>query len=326
MSISSLLKRNISHFTGTADLSAEKLNRINYIMASDGIWEVRKNKIGIFKARISEATINGVDDTTPLEEGVELHLPKIPRDLLNQTIAFFTELTIRSCKLEAYIQFYYDPDTEEYHAVCPKQEASAVRVSYDPPEVPPTYILVCEVHSHNSMDAFFSSTDDKDEFVRGEHFYGVIGKLHTNSPEVKMSIVVGGQKRIIVPLDSIIEEDEGEKYPAEWDTQVSEPVVAKQQILLPTVNDTKGKAHSALYRSSYDRFLASKLGEEEGDENSVEERDREFENELFSSFNIDGMLEVSDKKFVPAKNSQQKRRHRKPTTKKNSIDRLWFDD
>ncbi len=75
----------------------------------------------------------------------------------------------------------------------PSQEASAARVEawteqgYDD--------VLCDLHSHNSMAATFSSTDDGDE--KGFRFYAVIGRV-LERPEILVRLGVYGDM-IYVP-------------------------------------------------------------------------------------------------------------------------------
>lgn len=49
---------------------------------------------------------------------------------------------------------------------------------------------VIDLHSHNSMAAFFSGTDDADE--QGLRFYAVIGRIDTDTPQIRCRVGVYG--------------------------------------------------------------------------------------------------------------------------------------
>lgn len=208
-------RQNIKYHTDI-DWPSE-YGKVNYILRGDGLWEVRKNSIGIFRSHIANLDIPGFPPEETVE-GFELALPKIPRSLLNITISFFRKLC-EDHDFEAYVQIFWNTDTSEYNIEVPQQQVSKGRVVYEPPNVDfKKKILVCEIHSHNSMNAFFSGVDEADERKRGDRFFGVIGKLDTASPEIKMSFIVGGQKRIYIPVSSLFEE---EQFPQEWLQRVS---------------------------------------------------------------------------------------------------------
>ena len=50
--------------------------------------------------------------------------------------------------------------------------------------------MVAEFHSHGSLPAFFSATDDRDE--QGFRIYGVTGRLDTVEPELSLRVGVYG--------------------------------------------------------------------------------------------------------------------------------------
>ena len=49
--------------------------------------------------------------------------------------------------------------------------------------------VICDLHSHGNMSAFWSATDDADE--QGSQLYAVIGKLDTE-PEIRLRLGVYG--------------------------------------------------------------------------------------------------------------------------------------
>lgn len=88
-------------------------------------------------------------------------------------------------------------DGNRYRVSRPAQQVNSVRVQsfstqgYDN--------VVCELHSHHTMPAFFSSIDDSDE--QGFRFYAVIGRLLTE-PEIRVRVGLYGDM-VNVPADSI---------------------------------------------------------------------------------------------------------------------------
>jgi len=90
---------------------------------------------------------------------------------------------------EAMYQLVYDDAARHsfggWACARPQQSASGAHV---------TFLDVSEasvdLHSHNSMPAFFSATDDADE--QGLRFYMVIGRLGTERPEISSRVGVYG--------------------------------------------------------------------------------------------------------------------------------------
>jgi PRTRC genetic system protein A len=75
--------------------------------------------------------------------------------------------------------------TQTWRCVMPGQVKSPTAVRFDDDGQ-----AVIDVHSHNSMSAFFSETDDDDE--QGLRFYVVIGKINTARPEICVRVGVYG--------------------------------------------------------------------------------------------------------------------------------------
>jgi PRTRC genetic system protein A len=165
--------------------------KIIYVLKGDGVWQVRKNNIGTFTVQVAVANIPGLKKD--FKETWELNVPLIPLSLLESAISFFREI-YKQHGTEAHVQFFYNVNTEEYILHCPKQEVSpgSVRYERDKNFEKPHLIFVLEMHSHGSMGAFFSGTDDKDE--KDDRFYGVVGKVGQFQPEMKFRLSVGGHK------------------------------------------------------------------------------------------------------------------------------------
>ena len=78
------------------------------------------------------------------------------------------------------------------------------------------YIHYMDIHSHNTMNAFFSKVDDKDE--KATRLYTVIGKLNEHNPEIKTRISNGGKFLNIDPAQ--VFEIADFSFPKEWEDNV----------------------------------------------------------------------------------------------------------
>lgn len=105
----------------------------------------------------------------------------IPGDFLFQIFAN----AVRSLPGEAMYQFIWSAGDANWNCQRPAQTRSPAAVEYTNHP-----LAVVDLHSHGSMPAFFSDTDDHDE--RGLRFYGVIGKIDTSTPEIAMRVGVFG--------------------------------------------------------------------------------------------------------------------------------------
>jgi PRTRC genetic system protein A len=82
----------------------------------------------------------------------------------------------------------------QFSLVIPPQDASAARVRYG--AVPGTLV---DIHSHHEMRAFFSDIDDRDDL--GLSVSAVIGRLHTDQPEIIMRANVYGHRQRLNPTE-----------------------------------------------------------------------------------------------------------------------------
>lgn len=111
---------------------------------------------------------------------------KIPVILLDNIVKYFRS----DLKNEALARIYYKEG--EYRMDIPEIiQVGKVSISTVAPEADKG-LLVCELHSHNTMRAFWSDVDDEDEIY--PMFYGVIGRLDTETPEMRFRAVLNGAK------------------------------------------------------------------------------------------------------------------------------------
>ena len=98
---------------------------------------------------------------------------------MGQIIAFFRAFMTDHGENEAFAQIYWDKAEKRFFAYVPKQSVCKEEVEADLHDCPyddeERYLCYADIHSHNSMDAFFSGKDDQDE--RSTGLYLVLGKL-----------------------------------------------------------------------------------------------------------------------------------------------------
>lgn len=202
---------------GTLEEARASDKVICLIPARDGrIYELRKMEQGEFIA-----PKNNVVDFSEIRAGFIPALPKIPAQLMGQIIAFFRTFMTENEENEALALIYWDKAENRFFAYVPKQsvckeevEANLHDCPYDDEE---RYICYADIHSHNSMDAFFSGKDDRDE--RSVGLYFVLGELDHFYPEIKARVFCGDNFVTIDPA-TVIEGLE-QPFPQEWLDQVS---------------------------------------------------------------------------------------------------------
>jgi PRTRC genetic system protein A len=201
----------------------EKKEPINILAARDGYYEVRENTIGVFVSKVPV-----VEELEPCREGFKLSLPKIPETLFAQLVSFFADYAMN--EVEVMGVFYWDSENEIYVLDVPFQEVSKVKIDACYSQFPQHVIKVAEIHSHNTMKAYFSEVDNEDEL--GTMLYGVVGRLQKGIREITYDLRTrAGVAGRFIPLESnvIIEGDYPQhavkslfpvEYPESWHDRV----------------------------------------------------------------------------------------------------------
>jgi PRTRC genetic system protein A len=143
----------------------------DYILAEDGLFIRAHNPLIKGVVCISPVEIRGL---SPLKESIELTHGKIPRRLYDLSLSAL----MASSDREQYLAITWE---NEYHLRIPWQERNGASVKYE--SLPSS---VMDIHSHGRMDAFYSTTDNRDE--QGLRLYMVVGRLDTLLPEVELRL------------------------------------------------------------------------------------------------------------------------------------------
>jgi len=203
---------------------------ISIVPGRDGqVYEIRKTEMGKFVTPTA-----GSELLSKIRAGFTPALPPIPKELLSQVVAFFRHLS-KSCdgcrgssgnggcigkdaceQVEALLNLYWDKQEKKYLVDAPKQLVSKAsvkgRISEDFDS--DRFIHYMDIHSHNTMSAFFSKIDDEDE--KATRLYTVIGDLHKGIPGIKTRISNGGKFLEIDPGEVFELGYANEAFPQEW--------------------------------------------------------------------------------------------------------------
>jgi len=134
----------------------------DYVLASNGIFVEAENALLAARVPVAYAEIRGLALEQP---AVVLRHGLIPSHLLDLALGVMqTDL-----EHECFVAVTCEEDGQ-YRLKVPHQMSDGARVAYEKSDH-----TLLELHSHLSMKAFFSVTDDKDE--RGFKLFGVIGRL-----------------------------------------------------------------------------------------------------------------------------------------------------
>ena len=196
---------------------------VTNVMASNGLFKVFKKPVGLFIEKVQEfpTPIAGFE---PLEEGVQLLIPKIPGHHLIRILNWYRDVNAKD-KTEASNLFFWNHNNVEIptHYQSGK-EIKGVTVDgqliiYTPMQTNTATLsefhedgmvdwfrenmaILCEWHSHNTMGAFFSGTDDANENMM--QFYGVWGKVTDERPAFVLRYVIGNTRKL-VPLSYLFD-------------------------------------------------------------------------------------------------------------------------
>ena len=193
---------------------------ISYLPARDGkVYEIRDNALGRFITPVA-----GCDLLSDVRAGYTpaLGIPRIPMDLIMRIIAFFRYLTFNGAgkePKEALVNIYWDSQHEIFVVDTPEQIVSNVSVHSNEnlDFLNERYIHYMDIHSHNTMRAYFSETDNADE--KATRLYTVIGRLDKFFPEIKTRISNGGKFHEIEPSE--VFEFIARTFPEEWKEKVN---------------------------------------------------------------------------------------------------------
>ena len=148
----------------------------DYVLSAEGVSIQASSNTLTARIPVARAHIRGL-----ARAGRTLRLAHgpMPADLFRAGLAM---MTANPCT-ESFFAIRFDGSS--YRLVVPKQRGSTASVLYQPPPD-----AVAEFHSHCSMRAFFSATDDADE--QAFRIYGVVGRADTPTPELALRVGIYG--------------------------------------------------------------------------------------------------------------------------------------
>lgn len=161
-------------------------------MFNDGVWESRRNDIGLFSYLKHPFPVPYL--SKPGYRMFEFSLPKIPYGIILGIAEFYKKIMQTHAGAEAMVQVWWDKDKEEYFTYVPVQKVGPASVKFDHSEElqsDPSKLWVMDSHSHNTMSAFFSGGDNADE--KSTRVFAVLGRLNIPEWESKWRAGCNGQ-------------------------------------------------------------------------------------------------------------------------------------
>jgi PRTRC genetic system protein A len=169
----------------------------DYVIAAQGVVkrvETRYSSVDVLVAPLDQQLTGLGLQPYPLQP-LRLKVPRIPESLLLLALADARSHLPR----EAMYHFRFEAATG-WRITQPPQDQTWARVGYhndDPAGI------VLDLHSHHTLPAFFSATDDSDE--KEGRFYAVIGRLDLPHPELILRLGLYGHWLSNVPAVSLFE-------------------------------------------------------------------------------------------------------------------------
>ena len=189
--------------------AAQTNKPIVLLPSKDGrVYEQRRNEIGCFTA-----PAENVREFEDIQAEFKMALPKIPAHIFSKVMGFFKSIS-DELHYEVLVHILYDTEEKEYIIKVPKQRISEASVNSETDEpYPDRYIHVMDFHSHNTMPAVFSGTDNADE--KETRLYAVAGRFNRTFPEITVRAGCAGK---FIPLnpEDVFDGDFFGSYPEEW--------------------------------------------------------------------------------------------------------------
>ena len=190
----------------TVDVLYDKANALVSLAVTSGKKGAYASAIGSFSLPkfmvLPLGIFRGKEDVDTMEISditFDMKLPKIPFEMLETIVEYFKS----DISKEAIVQVYYSMKKGEYYLQIPEAKVSKWSVDYKMSHNDD--ILAITIHSHNTMAAIFSLTDDEDEIYTG--LFGVIGRLDRPIPDMSFRVGFEGSFKSLSISDIFAERE-----------------------------------------------------------------------------------------------------------------------
>jgi hypothetical protein len=182
-----------------------------FLVGADGIYRQVSNPF--YTARVKADRLAHLAE---ILESVVLHVPKLPSASFREVESFFAEVYERH-QSEAVVLLACNPTSGQWLVQVPDQEVRGAHVAYDLaklPDPPEGFSRFGSIHSHASIGAFHSGTDDKDELTF-DGLHVTIGHLDRPIRDYSARWVISG-KAFPADLGDVIEGEALPESRPEW--------------------------------------------------------------------------------------------------------------
>jgi PRTRC genetic system protein A len=189
------------HWNRENDVHCQPLGAMfDYIMARDGLYLAAERDEIVVCFPIAPAEVRGLQPAGSL---FDFDLPHVPAGLVGrilQVSRHYAESSLESLFWLRHSEL--NPYDNGWLLEEPAQERRAASCRPHDGQADVYERTIIEIHSHHSMPARFSATDDKDE--TGFRLYGVIGNL-PEEPEIRLRVGVYGAAFWEIPASWALE-------------------------------------------------------------------------------------------------------------------------
>jgi hypothetical protein len=201
-----------------------------YVVAANGLFLERRTPL--FSASVPVAGVAGLLEH---EAALVLHIPRLPRVLLERSLGFFRAVYER-WEGEAILMLFYAPALGRFVLRAPSQVITGrivygrfradLRLDYRACAKPgPEYLKLGTFHSHGHLGPTHSSIDMHDElYEAGLHI--TAGYVDSSLPEFAAAFVVGRTRFTLSPDDVLPRFGAARRPPQSWLREVT--VVCQQ--------------------------------------------------------------------------------------------------
>lgn len=168
-----------------------------FIIQKDKIF--LKKKVGFIDSIVPVNKISFLQDD--IKPSASMDIENIPARVFGQILAFFREVYNNYNRNEANTVIHFNEQKGIFKVQVPLQKTSGGSVEYLNTQIK-GFQRIGTIHSHASMSAFHSPTDDKDE-VDFDGLHITIGNVDKKYVSISCSIVVNGTRFMCDPMDYI---------------------------------------------------------------------------------------------------------------------------
>lgn len=230
------------------------IDPIFYVIAKDGIY--LKKTMGHFDTMTK---VNSISILDAVESKATLKVAKIKTRQFAQILSLFRDV-YKKYRAEANVILHYNRKKKRYRIDVPTQGVTGASVNYvNGEDSYDNYIRIGTIHSHASMTAFHSGTDQHDE-ESWDGLHITLGKLNQDYFEISCSIMASGERFMVNPVEYIeglelVEYEEEYSYVRyQWLGGVQTPVEPTKKLGWKIIADEKDFKYPTKWMDKIDKF------------------------------------------------------------------------